>query len=234
MRNMHHSLEMAELAVDYRNRGVVGLDLAGEEGGYPPKKHVDAFHYIQRENFNITIHAGEAFGKESIWQAIQWCGVSIVYRAYKRPRLIEDMTIMDGRAVRKGPLAQYVLDQRVPLECCLSSNVHTGACARIEDHPFKIYWDEKFRVTLNTDNRLMSDTTMTKEFQVAHDVFNMDLTGFEKLTINAMKSAFAHYDDRLDAIYEVIKPGYHRARRDHHLLEEGSRRGSQISVGTLR
>src|SRR6202166_2433686 len=110
MRNMEVSLEMAELAVDFRDRGVVGFDLAGEEGGYPPKKHVDAFHYIQRENFNITIHAGEAFGKESIWQAIQWCGA---HRIGHATRLLEDMTIVDGQAVRIGPLAQYVLDKRV-------------------------------------------------------------------------------------------------------------------------
>ena len=166
MRNMNVSLEMAELAVDFRSRGVVGFDLAGEEGGFPPKKHVDAFHYIQRENFNITIHAGEGFGKESIWQAIQYCGA---HRIGHGTRLIDDIAIADGRAVKLGDLAQYVLDKRIPLEICLISNVHTGAAPSLEQHPFKILYQEKFRVTLNTDNRLMSDTSMTREFEAASE-----------------------------------------------------------------
>src|SRR5262249_3399694 len=120
MRNMNVSLEMAELAVDFRERGVVGFDLAGEEGGFPPKKHVDAFHFIQRENFNITVHAGEGYGKESIWQAIQYCGA---HRIGHGTRLIDDISIVDGRIVRMGDLAQYVLDKRIPLEICLLSNV---------------------------------------------------------------------------------------------------------------
>ncbi len=205
MRNMDVSLEMAELAVDFRERGVVGFDLAGEEGGYPPKKHVDAFHYIQRQNFNITIHAGEGFGKESIWQAIQYCGA---HRIGHGTRLIDDIAIVDGRAVKLGDLAQYVLDKRIPLEICLLSNVHTGAAKSLEEHPFKILHQEKFRVTLNTDNRLMSDTTMTKEFEAARDAFGLAIEDFEKLTINAMKSAFLPYNQRCDFIYSVIKPGY--------------------------
>src|SRR6202048_822803 len=154
MRNMDVSLEMAELAVDFRERGVVGFDLAGEEGGYPPKKHVDAFHYIQRQNFNITIHAGEGFGKESIWQAIQYCGA---HRIGHGTRLIDDIAIADGKAVKLGDLAQYVLDKRIPLELCLLRTVKTGAARSLSEHPFKILYQEKFRVTLNTDNRLMSD-----------------------------------------------------------------------------
>lgn len=209
MRNMNVSLEMAELAVDFRHRGVVGFDLAGEEGGYPPKKHVDAFHYIQRENFNITVHAGEGFGKESIWQAIQYCGA---HRIGHGTRLIEDIAVVDGKAVKLGDLAQYVLDKRIPLEICLISNVHTGATPSVEQHPFKIFFQEKFRVTLNTDNRLMSDTTMTKEFEAAHETFRLTVEDFEKITINAMKSAFLPYDQRIDIIYRVIKPGYAKIR----------------------
>ena len=209
MRNMNVSLEMAELAVDFRSRGVVGFDLAGEEGGYPPKKHVDAFHYIQRENFNITVHAGEGFGKESIWQAIQYCGA---HRIGHGARLIDDIAVADGKAVKLGDLAQYVLDKRIPLEICLISNVHTGATPSLEQHPFKILYQEKFRVTLNTDNRLMSDTTMTREFEAAAGTFGLGIDDFEKITINAMKSAFLPYDQRLDVIYRIIKPGYARMR----------------------
>lgn len=209
MRNMDVSLEMAELAVDFRARGVVGFDLAGEEGGYPPKKHVDAFHYIQRENFNITIHAGEGYGKESIWQAIQYCGA---HRIGHGTRLIDDIAVVDGKAVNLGDLAQYVLDKRIPLEICLISNVHTGATPSLGEHPFKILYQEKFRVTLNTDNRLMSNTSMTREFEAAADTFGLSLDDFEKITINAMKSAFVPYDQRCDFIYSVIKPGYAKAR----------------------
>ena len=209
MRNMNASLEMAELAVDFRARGVVGFDLAGEEGGYPPKKHVDAFHYIQRENFNITVHAGEGYGKESIWQAIQYCGA---HRIGHGTRLIEDIAVVDGKAVKLGDLAQYVLDKRIPLEICLLSNVHTGATPSLAEHPFKILYQEKFRVTLNTDNRLMSSTTMTTEFEAAADTFGLSLADFEKITINAMKSAFLPYKERCDLIYQKIKPGYARIR----------------------
>jgi adenosine deaminase len=209
MRNMDVSLEMAELAVDFRERGVVGFDLAGEEGGFPPKKHVDAFHYIQRQNFNITIHAGEGFGKESIWQAIQYCGA---HRIGHGTRLIDDIAVADGKVVKLGNLAQYVLDKRIPLEICLLSNVHTGAAPSLAEHPFKILFQEKFRVTLNTDNRLMSNTTMTKEFEAAADTFGLSLDDFEKITINAMKSAFLPYDQRCEFIYSVIKPGYAKIR----------------------
>jgi adenosine deaminase len=209
MRNMDVSLEMAELAVDFRERGVVGFDLAGEEGGYPPKKHVEAFHYIQRQNFNITIHAGEGFGKESIWQAIQYCGA---HRIGHGTRLIDDIAVADGKAVKLGDLAQYVLDKRIPLEICLISNVHTGAARSLSEHPFKLLYQEKFRVTLNTDNRLMSDTTMTREFEAAADTFGLSLDDFEKITINAMKSAFLPYDQRCDFIYTIIKPGYAKVR----------------------
>ena len=209
MRNMDVSLEMAELAVDFRERGVVGFDLAGEEGGYPPKKHVDAFHYIQRENFNITIHAGEGYGKESIWQAIQYCGA---HRIGHGTRLIDDIAIAQGKAVKLGDLAQYVLDKRIPLEICLISNVHTGATPSLAEHPFKIFYQEKFRVTLNTDNRLMSDTTMTREFEAAAETFGLGLDDFEKITINAMKSAFLPYRERCNFIYSTIQPGYAKIR----------------------
>jgi adenosine deaminase len=213
MRNMQLSKEMAELAVDFRERGVVGFDLAGEEGGFPPKKHIEAFHYIQRQNFNITIHAGEAFGKESIWQAIQWCGA---HRIGHATRLIEDIVLDEddpAHVVSMGNLAQYVLDKRIPLEICLTSNVDTGAVKSLEEHPFAVYHKYKFRTTLNTDDRLMSNTTMTKEFKLAHETFDLTLDDIEKLTINAMKSAFIPYKQRIDIIYNVIKPGYKKARK---------------------
>jgi adenosine deaminase len=211
MRNMKDSLEIAELAVNYRHKGVVGFDLAGEEGGYPPKKHIEAFQYIQRENFNITIHAGEAFGKESIWQAVQWCGA---HRIGHATRLSEDYVTNDEgtEIVAMGDLAQYILDKRIPLEICLLSNVHTGAVDKLENHPFPLLYKKRFRVFLNTDDRLMSDTTLTKEYLTASELFGITLDDIEKMNINAMKSAFIHYDERLDYIYNVIKPGYKKLR----------------------
>jgi adenosine deaminase len=207
MRNRKDTLEAAELAINFRDQGVVGFDLAGEEDGYPPKQHLDAFQAIHRANFNITIHAGEAFGKESIWQALQYCGA---HRLGHATRLTEDMTIIDRKIIQMGDLAQYVLDHRIPLELCLTSNVDTGAVAEFENHPVPAYYEAGFRVTLNTDDRLMSDTSMSKEFTAATRAFDLGLYDLEKLTLNAMKSAFIPFSERLDIIYGVIKPGYRK------------------------
>ena len=205
------SLEMAELAVAHRHRGVVGFDLAGDELGHPPKHHLDAFHYVKRENFNITIHAGEAFGKESIWQALQYCGA---HRIGHATRLAEDVYLDSGRVVGIGPLAGYVLDHRIPLECCLTSNLHTGAAESYARHPFKLFFDKRFRVTLNTDNRLMSNVSMTSEYEVAVREYGLDFNDLEKLAINAMKSSFLPYKERLAVIYDALKPGYARLRQE--------------------
>ncbi len=209
MRHLTDSLEWAELAISFRHRGVVGFDLAGEEAGYPPKKHVSAFEAIQRANFYSTLHAGEAFGVASIWQALQLCGA---HRLGHATRLTDDMTIVDGKIVKLGTLAQYILDRRIPLEMCLSSNVHTGAVRSMAEHPFRLYFERGFRVTLNTDDRLMSDTSMTKEFGIAVDEFGLGVKDLEKITVNAMKSAFAHFDDRISLIYGRIKPGFEKAK----------------------
>ena len=209
MRDRTDSLEAAELAINFRSRGVVGFDLAGEEAGHPPKKHVEAFGAIQRANFYSTLHAGEAFGVASIWQALQICGA---HRLGHATRLSDDMTIVDGRIVKLGTLAQYVLDRRIPLEMCLSSNVHTGSVASLREHPFKMYFDHGFRVTLNTDDRLMSDTSMTKEFAIAVEEFGLTVADLEKITMNSIKSAFIPFNERLKLIYDVIKPGFAKLR----------------------
>lgn len=213
MRNLSAmlSMQMAELAVAWRSEGCVGFDLAGEEAGHPAKHHIDAFQLVKRMNFSITIHAGESFGPESIWQALQYCGA---HRIGHGTRLVEDMVMYEGRAIRLGPLAQYVLDHRIPIEVCLSSNVHTGATASLAVHPFLHYFRNGFRVTLNTDNRLMSRTTMTDECMLAVEHFGLSLDQLEKIAINGAKSAFAHYDERLKVIFERIKPGYARLREE--------------------
>lgn len=205
------SLEIAELAVAFSNRGVVGFDIAGDENGHPPKKHLEAFNFIRSKNFNITIHAGEAFGPESIWQAVQICGA---HRIGHATRLIEDMVIQGTRIERMGSLANFIRDKRIPLEMCLSSNIQTGAAPSLDEHPFGIYFRNNFRCFLCTDNTLMSNTTMTKEMSLAVKHFNLTLRDLEKITLNAMKSAFLHYDERLRIIYDVLKPKYAKMRED--------------------
>jgi adenosine deaminase len=204
MRHAARSQEIAELAVRYRDNGVVGFDIAGAEAGFPPTRHLDAFEYLQRENFHFTIHAGEAFGLPSIWQAIQWCGAD---RLGHGVRIVDDITGSDPEPVL-GRLAAYVRDKRIPLELCPSSNVQTGAAASIADHPIGLLHDLRFRVTVNTDNRLMSGTSMSREMALLAEAFGWGWGEMQWLTINAMKSAFIPFDERLAIITEVIKPAY--------------------------
>ena len=204
MRHAARSMEIAELVVRYRDEGVAGFDIAGAEAGHPPTRHLDAFEYLQRENAHFTIHAGEGFGLPSIWQAIQWCGAD---RLGHGVRIIDDIQV-DGEDVRLGRLAAYVRDKRIPLEMAPTSNVMTGAAKSIADHPIGLLRKLYFRVTINTDNRLMSGTTMTAEFEKLGEAFGYDLRDFQWFTVNAMKSAFIPFDQRLALIDGVIKPGY--------------------------
>ncbi|MGV9766137.1 adenosine deaminase [Micromonospora tulbaghiae] len=203
MRHAARSQEIAELAVRHRDTGVVGFDIAGAEAGFPPTRHLDAFEYLQRENFHFTIHAGEAFGLPSIWQAIQWCGAD---RLGHGVRIVDDIT--PGNPPVLGRLAAYVRDKRIPLELCPSSNVQTGAAASIADHPIGLLRDLRFRVTVNTDNRLMSGTSMSREMVLLVEAFGYGWKELQWFTINAMKSAFIPFDERLRIIDEVIKPAY--------------------------
>jgi adenosine deaminase len=214
MRHAAKSREIAELAVAYRDQGVVGFDIAGAEAGYPPTRHLDAFEYLRRENFHFTIHAGEAFGLPSIWEAIQWCGAD---RLGHGVRIVDDITVEDGvdparahagEGVRLGRLAAYVRDDRIPLEMCPSSNLQTGAASSIAEHPITLLKALRYRVTVNTDNRLMSGTSMSREMQLLVDEAGWTLSDLRWATINAMKSAFIPFDERLAIIERVVKPGY--------------------------
>ena len=205
MRQAARSREIAELAVEYRDRGVVGFDIAGPEAGFPPTRHLDAFQYVMRENFHSTIHAGEAFGLPSIWEAIQFCGGE---RLGHGVRLVDDIDIADDGDITLGRLASYIRDRRIPLEVCPTSNVNTGICADIASHPIGMLRRLQFRVTVNTDNRLMSDTSMTTEMQQLHDAFGWGLDDLQWVTVNAMKSAFAPFPERLKLINGTIKPRY--------------------------
>jgi adenosine deaminase len=204
MRTAARSLEIAELAVRWRDAGVVGFDIAGAEAGYPPTRHLDAFQYVLRENFHSTVHAGEAFGLPSIWEAVQLCGAE---RLGHGVRLVDDLDFSGGQW-HLGRLAANIRDRRIPLELCPTSNVNTGVVPTVADHPIDLLKRLRFRVTVNTDNRLMSDTSMTREMCQLRDAFDYGWDDFEWLTVNAVKSAFASFDERLRIIYELVKPRY--------------------------
>ncbi|SES42292.1 adenosine deaminase [Pedococcus cremeus] len=219
MRHAAKSTEIAELAVRYRDEGVAGFDIAGAEAGFPPTRHLDAFEYLRRENAHFTIHAGEAFGLPSIWEAIQWCGAD---RLGHGVRIVDDIMVRDRAfgddvaaaiaaepgEVHLGRLAAYVRDMRIPLEMCPSSNVQTGAADSVALHPISLLKRLRFRVTVNTDNRLMSGTSMSREMGLLVGEAGWTLEDLRWVTINAMKSAFIPFDERLAIIEEVVKPGY--------------------------
>jgi adenosine deaminase len=205
MRHAARSREIAELAVAYRDRGVGGFDIAGAEAGFPPTRHLDAFEYLRRENAHFTIHAGEAFGLPSIWEAIQWCGAA---RLGHGVRIVDDIEVGARGGAVLGRLAAFVRDRRIPLEMCPSSNVQTGAADSVATHPITLLKDLRFRVTVNTDNRLMSGTSMSREMGLLVDEAGWDLEDLRWVTINAMKSAFLPFDERLELIEHVVKPGY--------------------------
>jgi adenosine deaminase len=205
MRHAARSREIAELAIRFRDRGVVGFDIAGAEAGYPPTRHLDAFEYMRGNNARFTIHAGEAFGLPSIHEAIAFCGAD---RLGHGVRIVDDIERMPDGSVRLGRLASLLRDKRVPFEMCPSSNVQTGAAPSIEGHPFDLLARLRFRVTVNTDNRLMSDTTMSREMLHLVEAFDYGWTDLQRFTINAMKSAFIPFDERLALIDDVIKPRY--------------------------
>jgi adenosine deaminase len=202
MRHQARGREIAELSVRHRESGVVGFDIAGAEAGFPPSRHLDAFDYLHRENFPFTIHAGEAFGLPSIWEAVQVCGAD---RLGHGVRIVDDIDRGTGAL---GRLAGWVRDKRIPLEMCPSSNLQTGIAGTIAEHPITMLKDMRFRVTLNTDNRLMSGTSMTREMTLLVEQAGWTLSDLRWVTVNAMKSAFIPFDERLALIEDVIKPGY--------------------------
>ncbi|MCF7858506.1 MAG: adenosine deaminase [Candidatus Cloacimonetes bacterium] len=192
IRNMSpdNSLTLAELAVAYKNRGVIGFDLAGSEYNHPAKYHMDAFYLALNNNINITIHAGEAYGPESIHQALHYCST---HRIGHGTRLIED-----------GDLLNYVNDHRIPLEICLKSNMHTKSVSNLKKHPLSFYLDYGLRVTINTDNRLISDTTLTDEYMLAIKELNLDYTDIKNVIINGFKSAFIPYRERVVILNKAL------------------------------
>ncbi|MFI6045210.1 adenosine deaminase [Nocardia sp. NPDC051321] len=206
MRHAARSREIAELTVRFRDRGVGGFDIAGAEAGYPPSRHLDAFEYMRANSAHFTIHAGEAFGLPSIHEALAFCGCD---RLGHGVRITDDISVPGAiEDARLGLVANYVRDMRIPLELCPSSNVQTGAVPSLDKHPFDLLARLRFRVTVNTDNRLMSDTSMSQEMLKLADTFGYGWSDLERFTINAMKSAFIPFPERLRIIDNIIKPGY--------------------------
>ncbi len=192
MRSSHprYTLQMAELCLAYRHRGVVAFDLAGAEGGNPAADHAGAFKLILQNNINVTIHAGEAYGPESISQALHRCGA---HRLGHAVRLKED-----------GDLLNYCCDHRIPLEICPTSNVQTGAVEDIKSHPLRFYYDYGMRVTINTDNRLMSGVSMTDEYWKLHEVLGFTLPEIQDLIVYGFKSSFLHHRSKVELIQQVL------------------------------
>jgi adenosine deaminase len=205
MRQNARSLEIAELAVRHRDSGVVGFDIAGPEAGFPPTRNLDAFEYLRQQNAHFTIHAGEAFGLPSIWEAIQHCGAE---RLGHGVRIVDDIKVDGDGTIHLGRLASYVRDRRIPLEMCPTSNIQTGAAPSIAEHPIGLLTKLRFRVTVNTDNRLMSGCLPSTEMSALVDAFGYDWADLQWFTINAMKSAFIGFDERLAIINDIVKPGY--------------------------
>ena len=204
MRQNNRSQEAAAAVVKYRNKGVVGFDIAGPEDGFPPTNQLDTFEYLRKENAHFTIHAGEAYGLPSIWEAIQICGAE---RLGHGVRIIDDIDF-SGDKPKLGALASYVRDRRIPLELCPTSNLQTGAVKTYSDHPIGILAKLRFRVTLNTDNRLMSRTSMSNEMSECVKSFGWKFADLQRVTVNALKSSFIPFEERLEIIEKIVKPAY--------------------------
>jgi adenosine deaminase len=204
LRQNEHSDEVARKVVQYRDKHVVGFDIAGPEDGFPPTIQQSAFDYLRQENAHFTIHAGEAYGLPSIWQAIQMCGAE---RLGHGVRIVDDINF-DGVQAKLGLLSSYVRDRRIPLEMCPTSNVQTGAAKDYASHPIGALEKLRFRVTINTDNRLMSRTSMTNEMVQITDAFDWTFLDLQRVTVNALKSAFIPFEERLAIIEQQVKPVY--------------------------
>ncbi|MDX3452222.1 adenosine deaminase [Streptomyces sp. ME02-8801-2C] len=203
MRMFDRVREAADLAVAFRDAGVVGFDIAGAEDGFPPADHLAAFEHLRSESVPFTIHAGEAHGLPSIHQALQVCGAQRIGHGV---RITDD--IPDLAAGKLGRLAGWVRDRRIALEMCPTSNLQTGAATSIAEHPITALRDLGFRVTLNTDNRLVSGTTMTREMSLLVEEAGWTVEDLRTVTVNAVKSAFIPFDERKALIEDVVLPGY--------------------------
>lgn len=206
MRHTQNSVAVAELALRHRNRGVVGFDLAGAEAGNPPSAHLTACETLHGSCFPMTIHAGEAAGVDSMFEAVQVCHTQRIGHGV---RIVEDMDIVDGQG-SLGDLSSWILDRQIPLEMAPTSNIHTGAADSIEQHPITGLKDLGFAVTINPDNRLMSGTSVSREMRLLVDRADWDLADLEWVTVTALNAAFLPLDARERFLDEFVIPGFAR------------------------
>ncbi|ROQ16205.1 adenosine deaminase [Rathayibacter sp. PhB93] len=215
MRHTDRSLEIAELALRHRERGAIGFDIAGAEAGFPASRHRPAFELLAAAHFPTTVHAGEADGLDSIRSALL---DGRALRLGHGVRLAEDIRVErqddDASYVTLGELAEWVKDRRIALELSPSSNLQTGAIAawgtELADHPFDLLYQLGFRVTVNTDNRLMSGTTLSRELALLSDAFGYDLDDLEAFQVNAAEASFLPLDERRELI-DTISAGFEAA-----------------------
>lgn len=204
MRHGEPTTDIAQLALDFRDDSVAGFDIAGAEDGFPCTRFAKVFEHLRRNNFPFTIHAGEALGPKSVFEAVQVCGARRIGHGV---RIVEDIDLT-GEQPALGRLAQYVLDQQIMLEVCPTSNLQTGVADSIEEHPVGLLFDLGFNISINCDNRLMSGTSMSCEFARVSEAFGWGVDDFERITVDALQASFLHHDEKLDLLERVILPGY--------------------------
>jgi adenosine deaminase len=204
LRGLAATTRIAAPALAYRDDSVAGLDCAGPEAGFPAAAFLESFQMALKANMLLTVHAGEAAGLESIGEAVHICGA---HRIGHGVRLIDDID-ESGPVPKLGRLASYLATLRIPLEVCPTSNLQTGVAPDLAHHPFDTLYRAGLRVTVNCDNRLMSKTTLTREFSKLAETFGYDMDDVRRLTLNAAKSAFLPWDEKRWLIHDLILPWY--------------------------
>jgi adenosine deaminase len=208
LRDRPDSAAVADLAVAWMDRGVVAFDLAGPEAGYPADDHLAACRRVKERNLGLTLHAGEGDGPNSVWRALARCGATRIGHGV---RIVEDTTVVDGEIVAVGRVARMVRDHRIPLEVCISSNVHTGAFPSAAAHPLGMLYRAGFNVTINTDNRLMSGILPTDEFALAVEHHGFGPSDLLAVTENALRAGFGDWQQRRRLLEDVVRPAYREA-----------------------
>lgn len=204
LRNRDDAELAADAAIRFKDQGVVAFDLAGPEAGFPPDAHLGAIRRFHQAGLGVTLHAGEGDGPHSIWRALALCHA---HRIGHGVRIVEDTQVVDGSIRRLGAFARRVRDQRIPLEVAITSNVDTGIVPTVDTHPFGALYRAGFNVTINTDNRLMSHTTMSREFACATDL-GLSTRDLREVTIAALEAGFGPWPVRRRIIDEIVRPAY--------------------------
>lgn len=205
LRHATDSEEVVRSAIPYLDRGLIAFDLAGQEAGFPADDHLAACRLAREAGLGLTIHAGEADTAASIWRAVARCGATRVGHGVR----IVDETDFDGITITTlAPLARRIRDHRIPLEVSITSNLDTSAFPSVAEHPFGALYRSGFKVTINTDNRLMSRVSVTDEYELAAATFDLDATDLAEITVNALEAGFGDWPERRRLIDDVVRPAY--------------------------